>query len=129
VQSWARMSPGGVDENTGMLFGYDSGAVAALTCSLLGDSARRATVTGTLGRIEVARDFFHPQGFALWRGEEAEAFDLPFEGKGYQFEAAEVQHCLRDGRVESPLVPLDETLDILRVLAQVSGQIGLDYTS
>ncbi|MEV8513330.1 Gfo/Idh/MocA family oxidoreductase [Dactylosporangium sp. NPDC051484] len=129
VQAWARMSDGGVDENTGMLFGYDGGAVAALTCSLLGDSARRGTITGTLGRIEVRRDFFHPHGFTLWRGEEAEEFDLAYEGRGYQFEAEEVHRCLREGLIESPLVPLSETLDILRLLDDISGIIGLDYSS
>jgi predicted dehydrogenase len=34
-------------------------------------------------------------------------------GQGYQFEAAEVMRCLRAGRVESPIVPLDDTLAIL----------------
>ncbi|MEU7871118.1 Gfo/Idh/MocA family oxidoreductase [Dactylosporangium sp. NPDC049140] len=129
VQAWARMSAGGVDENTGMLLGYDSGALAALSCSLLGDTARTGAVTGTLGRIDVRRDFFHPHGFTLWRGGETEEFELPYEGHGYQFEAAEVQRCLREGLTESPLVPLDETLDILRLLSQISGIIGLDYSS
>ncbi|GAA3275397.1 Gfo/Idh/MocA family oxidoreductase [Dactylosporangium vinaceum] len=129
VQAWARMSDGGVDENTGMLFGYDSGAVAALTCSLLGDTPRTGSITGTLGRIDVRRDFFHPQGFTLWRGDEPREFDLPYEGKGYQFEAAEVHRCLREGLLDSPVVPIAETLDILRLLAEVSGLVGLDYSS
>ncbi|HTJ38607.1 MAG TPA: Gfo/Idh/MocA family oxidoreductase [Dactylosporangium sp.] len=129
VQAWARMSEGGVDENTGMLFGYDGGAVAALTCSLLGDTPRRGAVTGTLGRIEVERDFFHPASFTLWRDGAAEVFELPYEGRGYQFEAAEVHSCLRAGLLESPLVPLSETLGILRVLDDISGIIGLDYSN
>ena len=129
VQAWARMTAGGVDENTGMLLGYDSGALAALTCSLVGDSARRATVTGTTGRIEVARDFFHPSGYTIWRGDEAETVDLPFEGAGYHFEAAEVHRCIREGRTESSLVPLSETLDILTVLDAVRVKVGLDYSS
>ncbi|GAB3869035.1 Gfo/Idh/MocA family protein [Dactylosporangium cerinum] len=128
VHAWARMTDGGVDQNTGMLFGYDSGAVAALTCGLVGDTARRATITGTTGRIEVARDFFHPQGFTVWHGDEAEQIDLPFEGAGYHFEAAEVHRCLREGRTESPLVPLAETLDILTVLDVVRVKVGLDYS-
>ncbi|GAA4246983.1 Gfo/Idh/MocA family protein [Dactylosporangium darangshiense] len=129
VQAWARMSDGGVDENTGMLFGYDGGAVAALTCSLFGDTPRRGAVTGTLGRIEVERDFFHPASFTLWRDGAAEVFELPYEGRGYQFEAAEVHSCLRSGLLESPLVPLSETLGILRVLDDISGIIGLDYSN
>jgi predicted dehydrogenase len=129
IQAWARMSAGGVDENTGILLGYDSGAVAALTSSLLGDSARRATITGTLGRIEVPRDFFCPQGFTLWHGGESTPYELPFEGGGYHFEAAEVQRCLREGLVESPLIPLSETLEILRVLDEVRQKVGLDYSA
>ncbi|GAA0709719.1 hypothetical protein Drose_02970 [Dactylosporangium roseum] len=74
------MSPGGVDENTGLLSGYASGARAALTCSLIGDSARRATITGTAGRIEVPRDFFCPAQFTLWHGERPERVEMPFEG-------------------------------------------------
>jgi predicted dehydrogenase len=128
VQAWARISAGGIDQNTGILLGYDSGAVAALTCSLVGDSSRRATITGTRGRIEVPRDFFHPQGFTLWHGDAAETVELPFEGAGYHFEAAEVHRCLREGRTESPLVPLASTLEILTVLDVVRAKVGLDYS-
>src|SRR6185369_8803339 len=53
IEAWARLSPAGIDENTGVLRGYESGAVAALTCSIVGDTARRAVITGTDGRIEV----------------------------------------------------------------------------
>jgi predicted dehydrogenase len=129
VQAWAQMSPGGVDENTGILLGYDSGALAALTCGLVGDSARRASVTGTTGRIEVPRDFFHPSSFTIWRGGSAETVELPFEGAGYHFEAAEVHRCLREGRTESPLVPLSSTLEILTVLDVIRVKVGLDYST
>ncbi|MET7421381.1 Gfo/Idh/MocA family oxidoreductase [Dactylosporangium sp. NPDC005555] len=128
VQAWARMTPGGVDANTGILLGYDSGALAALTCGLVGDSARRATITGTTGRIEVPRDFFHPQAFTLWRGDSPSEVELPFEGAGYHFEAAEVHRCLREGLTESPLIPLAGTLDILTVLDAVRVKVGLDYS-
>jgi len=31
-------------------------------------------------------------------------------GHGYEFEAAEATRCLREGLVESPIMPLDESL-------------------
>ena len=34
-------------------------------------------------------------------------------GQGYQFEAAEAMRCLRAGELESPLMPLDESVAIL----------------
>jgi predicted dehydrogenase len=127
VEAWARLSPAGIDENTGVLLGYESGAMAALTCSIVGDTARRAVVTGTEGRIEVPRSFFRPVGFTLWRGEEAEQIDVPFDGLGYHFEAAEVHRCLREGLVESPVIPHAETLAVMRTMDAVRAKIGVSY--
>jgi predicted dehydrogenase len=128
IRAWARLDPQGVDENTAMLFGYASGALAALTCSLLGDTARTATITGSAGRIELPRNFYRPTGFTLHRdGHAAEHIDTPFPGHGYHFEAAEVQRCLRAGLIESPLMPHDDTLAVMRLLDAVRASIGVSY--
>jgi predicted dehydrogenase len=127
IEAWARLSPAGVDENTGILLGYDSGALAVLTCSLIGDTARRAVVTGTAGRFEVPRGFFRPTEFTLWRGAESERVELPFDGLGYHFEAAEVHRCLREGLLESPVLPHAETLAVMRTLDAVRVKIGVSY--
>lgn len=127
VTAWARLTDEGVDENTGIVLGHDSGAVAALSCGIVGDTARRATITGTEGRIELPRTFYHPSEYTLWRGEEAETVPTPFDGWGYHYEAAEVQRCLREGRTESTLVPLDDTLTIMRTLDAVRAEIGVSY--
>jgi len=129
VQAWAQLNEEGVDDNTGLLLGYDSGALAALTCGVVGDTPRRAIITGTLGRIEVPRDFYRPAGFTLLRGAVLEEVDMPYEGLGYHFEASEVQRCLREGLVESPLVPHSETLAIMAVMDAVREQLGITYDS
>jgi predicted dehydrogenase len=130
VEAWSRLTPEGVDENTGMIFGYASGAVAALTCSLVGDTPRTAAVTGTHGRIELPRNFYRPTGFTLARGDaEPEYIPTPFDGLGYHFEAAEVHRCLREGLTESPVAPLAETLAVMSTLDTVRARIGVDYLS
>jgi predicted dehydrogenase len=53
----------------------------------------------------------------------------PYEGNGYQFEAAEVMACLRAGKLESDLMPLDETLSIMQTLDALRAQWGLTYPS
>lgn len=45
-----------------------------------------------------------------------------FTGNGYPHEIEEVNRCLRAGRTESTLMPLDETLAILQTLDQIRGQ-------
>jgi predicted dehydrogenase len=134
VRAWAEIGPYGTDRNTGMIFGYASGALAALTCSLMGDSQRAGVITGTQGRIELPRHFFMPQTLTVYRAgawgtddAEREVIDLPHDGRGFQFEAAEAHRCLRAGLTESPLVPLDESLSVMSTLDRVRAEIGLTY--
>ncbi|WP_262699523.1 MULTISPECIES: Gfo/Idh/MocA family protein [Streptomyces] len=129
VSAWAHLNPRGVDDNTGILLGYGSGAVAVLSCSLGTQTAQRASVNGTLGRMEFARDFFHADSFVLHRqGHEPEEVRLPDSpGNGYTHEALEVARCLRAGLTESPFVPLDGTLAVMATLDAVRERIGVRY--
>ncbi|MFF5970145.1 Gfo/Idh/MocA family protein [Streptomyces sp. NPDC012769] len=128
VSADALLSPEGVDLNTGVLLGWDSGATALLSCSIVADTPLTASVTGTKGRIEVPRGFFYPEGFVLHRdGREPEEFTVPGRRDSLQHEAAEVMRCLRAGATESPLVPLDGTLAVMRTLDAVRERIGVRY--
>ncbi|GAA2928782.1 Gfo/Idh/MocA family oxidoreductase [Streptomyces enissocaesilis] len=129
VQADALLSPEGVDLNTGMLLGWDAGATALLSCSLTADTPLTAAVTGTKGRIELGRGFFHPDRFTLHRdGAEPEGFTAGIGSRrGLQYEAAEVMRCLRAGEKESPLVPLDGSLAVMRTLDAVRDRIGVRY--
>jgi predicted dehydrogenase len=128
VQAWAHLTPERVDENTGILLGYEPGAVAALTCSINGQSRNNATITGTDGRIELPEGFFVPRTFTLHRpGRGPETFDHEFPGNGYQFEAAEVQRCLQAGELESPLMSHATTLEVMTLLDTIREEVGVVY--
>lgn len=128
VRARAELSPEGVDVNTGLLLGWDTGAVALLSCSLTADTPMTAAVTGSAGRIEFPRGFFHPDRFVLHRpGHDPEEFTAPGALRSYQHEAAEVMRCLRAGERESPLVPLSGTLAVMRTLDAARAQIGVRY--
>ncbi|MFI1655660.1 Gfo/Idh/MocA family protein [Streptomyces sp. NPDC020472] len=130
VHAHARLSPEGVDLNTGMLLGWDSGASALLSCSLEADTPLTASVTGTKGRIDVPRGFFFPQRFTLLRdGAEPEEYVNEDDPHSLRHEAAEVMRCLRGGGTESPLVPLDGSLAVMRTLDAVRDRIGVRYPS
>ncbi len=51
----------------------------------------------------------------------------PCAGRGMQHEAAEVGRCLRAGLVESPDLPLAETVAIMATMDEIRAQIGLRY--
>jgi predicted dehydrogenase len=121
----------GVDATTSMIFRYPSGAHAVLTTSLAAKSNNPAVIYGTEARLEIDGWFYTPTSFrVVSRKEElVESFETPAGGRGMEYEAAEVNRCLRAGLTESPLMPLDETLDIMGVLDEIRAQIGLDYSA
>ncbi|MGA5701031.1 Gfo/Idh/MocA family protein [Peterkaempfera bronchialis] len=129
VSALAHLGPGGVDDNTGILLGYDSGAVATLSCSLTAATSHYAAINGTRGRIVIPHGFFRPSGFVLHRdGHDAEQVTLEQDpGNGYTHEAREVMRCLRAGATESDLVPLDGTLSLMATLDTVRDRIGVRY--
>ncbi|MDV9189215.1 Gfo/Idh/MocA family oxidoreductase [Streptomyces sp. SR27] len=128
VHAHALLSPEGVDLNTGMLLGWDSGASALLSCSLVADTPLTASVTGSLGRIDIPRGFFYPERFTLRRnGHEPEEFVSGNDPHSLRHEATEVMRCLRAGETESPLVPLEGSLAVMRTLDAVRDRVGVRY--
>jgi predicted dehydrogenase len=115
----------GVDAQTSMLFGYESGAQAVLTCTLRAKSPTRAAIVGTEARIEIEGDFYAPASMTLIpRTGPPTRVESVHEGRGLRHQADEVARRLAAGDVESPLMPLDETVSIMgtmdAVLAQAS---------
>ncbi|MBO3459824.1 Gfo/Idh/MocA family oxidoreductase [Aetokthonos hydrillicola Thurmond2011] len=50
-----------------------------------------------------------------------------YDGNGYNYEAAEVMRCIRNGEIESKIMPLDETLKIMETMDTIRGQWNLKY--
>jgi len=55
----------GVDAQTSMLFGYDSGAQAVLTCTLRAKSPTRATISAATRGSRIDGDFYAPAAVTL----------------------------------------------------------------
>jgi predicted dehydrogenase len=134
VDGWAHLTPERVDETTGVLLGWNSGALATLTCTFAADTGAPATVTGTAGRIELPEGFFNPERLVLHRQGEAPRTvrfaDVTDDGLArgtMRYEAIEVGRCLRAALTESPLVPLDGSLAVMRTLDAVRERIGVRY--
>jgi predicted dehydrogenase len=131
VVARAVLSDEGVDLQTGALLNWESGALASVHCSIVGGLATSASVTGSLGRIDVPDGFFFPDRFVLHRdGRDPQEFAAdPADGprNSLRHEAREVMRALRAGETESPLVPLDGTLAVMRTLDAIRERIGVRY--
>jgi predicted dehydrogenase len=117
----------GVDAQTSMLFGYESGAQAVLTCTLRAKSPTRASIVGTDARIEIDGDFYAPATATLVprQGEPTRVESAP-EGRGLRHQADEVARRLGAGDLESPVMPLDETISIMETMDTVRARARWD---
>jgi predicted dehydrogenase len=128
IRAWASLHPEGTDENTGLVLGYGDGAVATLQAGMVGETSQRAVITGRSGRIEIDRQFWRPHAFTLVRADgTSEQVEVTLRGNGMGYEAEEVMRCLREGRAESDLIPLDTTLAVMSTLDTALQQIGVRY--
>ena len=132
LRATAGLSETGIDLDVAIAGRYAGGAVAALTASMTSVSPRVASIATSTGRVDLPADFHHPP-HAVWTpaGGEPEVVEglEPVLGTGLGNEAAEVQRCLREGLRESPLVPHEQTLLLLRQMDDLRRQIGVRYAA
>jgi dihydrodiol dehydrogenase / D-xylose 1-dehydrogenase (NADP) len=128
ITSMAALGSTGVDEQATIVLGYAQGQLASLYTSLRVDSAVEALLLGRGGRMRIHSMWIKPSmlSVTLTTGQER-TFEIPFDGNGYNYEAAEVMRCLKEGRFESEVMPLDETLNIMRTMDEIRAHWGLRY--
>ena len=119
----------GVDGQTSIILEYKSGAQAILTATNLAATPNRALIVGREARIEIDRTFYAPTTFRVINNKDEiiDGLDKKYVGHGLREEAAEFARCLRSGEKESPMMPLAETLSIMKTLDEVKSQIGLTF--
>jgi predicted dehydrogenase len=128
VLAAGRLGDSGVDEHDAILLEHDDGSVAHLYVSLRAKRSPEVLLVGEHGSIRVHPPLFAPRALTVsLAGVDEETITLPFEGNGYEFEAEEAAECIRGGRTESALMPLDESLAIMRTLDEIRRQIPLVY--
>ncbi|MFU8945216.1 Gfo/Idh/MocA family protein [Mycetocola zhadangensis] len=127
VTAQGQLSPTGVDVQSSLLLGTPSGAQAVMFTTLLADTPSEAQIIGTEGRISIDRVFVGPGGFTF---SPAGADEVRYEDssrmvwrEGLCYEASAVARYISEGRTESPLHTLDESLSALRTLDEARRQI------
>jgi predicted dehydrogenase len=117
VRAVAALAPTGVDANTAVTARYPGGAVGLYHCGLWATSPQPATITGTGGRITIGPPFYRPDNFTIDPDDgEPRTRSVILRGHGYTYQAEEVARCLREGLTESPVMPLADTLSVMRTL-------------
>lgn len=129
IKSIAHIGKSEVDEQCSIILGYDNGAIATLMCALRTKAPyHEAAIYGTDGWIKIPSLFWQPDRIIVNYNNHKEQ-EIKFErvGSGYSYEALEVMRCLREKKLESQLIPLDRTIDVMHTLDNVRKEWGLKY--
>ncbi len=127
VTGLADIGETGVDEQAGIVCQYDGGRLALLACGVRTNTPHEATILGTDGYIRLHKDWFRGSAMTLSKGGAEERIEPPQTGNGFNYEADEVARCLAAGKIESDVMPLDETLSIMQTMDEIRARWGLRY--
>lgn len=125
----AAMTATGVDRQTAAIFEYADGQQAIVDCALDTAGNNRAAIIGTGGWVEIDSVWYNPTPFTRYdvSGNIVERFDEPVQGRGMQYQAAELERLVREGLTAGTLLPPGESVAIMAALDEIRRQIGLTY--
>ena len=113
----------GADEQVAAVLHFAGDRLGVVKAALRVPMACTGRIMGTDGVIELPAFMHCP----LWVVVNGERIETAWEGEGLRFQVEEVHRCLAEGATESPVVPLDETVAIARILDEIRSQVGVVY--
>lgn len=122
-----------VDEQAAYIGQYDKGELAVLMSGIRTETFHTAYVYGTKGSITVPM-FWKPTKIEVFVDGETEVIEMPvsqkiaeIEDEGYQYQIASVNEYIREGLKESPLVPWEASLNVMKQMDSLRKDWGLVY--
>jgi hypothetical protein len=86
-----------------------------------------AYIYGTEGRIHIPSFIFAHNARLLVYGRDECVYAPEIVSNGYNYEAEEVMKCLGEGKTESGVMPLDESLVLMDTMDRIRAQWGFRY--
>jgi predicted dehydrogenase len=127
VQTTGALAPTGADASVAMQWGYRGGRFAQVSCSAQGTNPLTGLVAGTKGWISIGGRVHRAPFITVHDDDGEQVLEQTVTGGGFGHEVAEVARCLRAGELESPRLPLDDTIAVLEVLDEARAQLGVRY--
>ncbi|MBQ3109684.1 MAG: Gfo/Idh/MocA family oxidoreductase [Clostridia bacterium] len=116
----------GVDLHTVILIKYKNGAIANLSGGIGVNKPEGAYIYGTKGQIFVPA-FFAASEYDVVIDNETKHVKKPPIAGGFEEEIIEACSCIRNGKTESDIMPVEQSVRICRQMDEVRRQIGVRY--
>jgi predicted dehydrogenase len=117
----------GVDEVVTALLHHAGNRLGVVKAALRVGMTCTARIAGTDGSIDLPAMMHCPNSLTVSSPAGVEHIDAGYEGNGLRFEIDEVHRCLREGRTESTVVPLHESIALATTLDTIRAELGVVY--
>ena len=127
ISAVGNLAPTGVDSDSVVAMQAVSGALSAVTTSIVADTPVLAAIYGTEGSIQFDSAFVFPASFRMITKECELTFtdDSGLTGRdGLAWQAVALAQYVTDGLTESPLHSLDDSIALMRTIDEVRRQVG-----
>jgi predicted dehydrogenase len=131
VYAIGRLAHTGADDLVQVGLSFEQGKVASMFTTQTVAGEANATIYGTQGRIEIRKP--------LWGQFEYDLFDKSSNlvrhykeeivGTGRQLQILAVNQAISEGKLEHPLIPLDQTLSLSKTMDEIRKQLGVVYAA
>jgi predicted dehydrogenase len=124
----ASFSATGSEDLISIILSYEDGRMATLYSSFKTAGGIGCDIFCENGNLffSRARDMSQQLKVEL-NGKEPQNYSLLPDGMGYQFEAAEVMKCLDEGKLQSDIVPLSFSQNLMDTLDRIRKSAGIVY--
>jgi predicted dehydrogenase len=128
IHSAAYLNETGIDEQGAVILTFDKGRLSIIYCALQTETPQEATIMGTKGMIRIHRMCWSGNKLTLIRsGQDDQFIELPSHANGFIYQIKAAHQALREGKLETDLMPLDETLAIAETMDAIRAQWDLKY--
>lgn len=116
----------GIDYQTSILMKYSNGAIASVSSAINVNKPGTGYIYGTKGYIVLPKFYGAVELTVNVDGEER-YISKPSMGDGFEEEIIEACSCIRLGKTQSDVMPMSESIRILKQMDYIREQINLRY--
>jgi predicted dehydrogenase len=128
IKALATIGVTNVDENCGMLLSYGEEKMAMLYSSIITETPTEAYIFGAKGSIRINSRWHEATSVTvLLHDQEPKDYFFEFNSTGYRYEAEEVMRCVSAGKLESDILPLNFSRDLMELLDRIRLEAGIFY--
>ena len=122
------LGPTGMDMHESISLSFADGKMANLQAGALCLNDRQGIISGTEGYIRVD-NINCPEVIEVYRNYElVERHVKPDDMvNGYEYQVLECMRCIREGLLESPMMPHAETISIMKQMDELRKEWGVEY--